>query len=349
MAALLASPLASGCFLVPLYAEPLPPEAERHVARTADGWNLALVRYRPAGRPAGRPVLLCHGITSTGRHMDLDAQHSLARFLAARGRDAWTLTLRDAGESDRADPSKGRHRDYTVDTYAGFDLPAAVAAVRDAAGAPSIDYVGHSLGGIVLYAYLARGGDGVGAAATLGTPARFRFSGRGERIAKLLLVPLAAMMSHLPLEPLAHSVMPLHGELDSAVERIFYNADNVSPATWKRLIAVGTGQGSSALLGQMQRWIEEDVFRSADGSVDYAAGMARIRIPVMVVAGKVDHLVPVAAAKAGYERLGGPRAFFIAGVENGLAADYGHMDLVIGDRAAMEVWTRVAEFLDRHG
>ncbi|MGI5865639.1 MAG: alpha/beta fold hydrolase [Myxococcales bacterium] len=55
-----------------------------------------------------------------------------------------------------------------------------------------------------------------------------------------------------------------------------------------------------------------------------------------------------AAAKAGYDYLGGPKRFFIAGEENGFRHDYGHVDLIIGERADEELWPRLLSFLDEH-
>ncbi|HZN93765.1 MAG TPA: hypothetical protein VFB81_13735, partial [Myxococcales bacterium] len=53
--------LGGGCATL---VEPLPREAEVHRARTPDGWELELVRYAARPAAAGRPVLLCHGITA---------------------------------------------------------------------------------------------------------------------------------------------------------------------------------------------------------------------------------------------------------------------------------------------
>jgi poly(3-hydroxyalkanoate) synthetase len=77
--------------------------------------------------------------------------------------------------------------------------------------------------------------------------------------------------------------------------------------------------------------------------------MARIRTPILVVAGKLDRLGTPAAVRDGFRALGGPKAWRLFGVETGTRADYGHMDLIVGDRAHEEVWPHVLEFLRRHG
>ena len=56
-------------------------------------------RSLPDGAPSGSreilpPVLLVHGVGANHRNNDLHPDFSLARHLAALGRDVWLLTLR---------------------------------------------------------------------------------------------------------------------------------------------------------------------------------------------------------------------------------------------------------------
>ena len=74
-------------------------EDERHAARTADGWNLALYRYRPRGAPRPLPVLCGHGMAGTHLIYDLHSDYSLARYLAGQGFDTWLVDLRGRGDS----------------------------------------------------------------------------------------------------------------------------------------------------------------------------------------------------------------------------------------------------------
>src|SRR5262245_43087892 len=72
---------------------------EIHYAKTGDGWQIAVTRYRPE-KPNGRePVLLCHGIGTNRFNLDLTDELSLARALAAAGHDTWLVELRGRGLS----------------------------------------------------------------------------------------------------------------------------------------------------------------------------------------------------------------------------------------------------------
>lgn len=330
------------------YDAPLPTEAATHRVKTDDGYTLAMVRYKAAGAPKGRPVLLVHGISANQRNMDMDEKLSMARYFAAHGREAWTLSLRGTGESDLADPEKGRPH-YAFDAFWQHDLPAAISYVRAQTGAELIDYVGHSMGGMICYAYLSQGGGGLGAVTTLGSPTRLDF---GDEILGVLPalkgVYLGTDMS-VPVPAAAHLVMPLHGEIPRDVfVTMLINPENVSTQTWKRLMAYGLAEIHGGVALQMLGFIEKGTFGSADGKRDFRKDMANIKTPIFVVAGKLDRLAHPPAVRDGYNALGGPKEWALIGVENGAEADYGHMDLVMGDRAAKEVWSRVLDFFDRH-
>src|SRR5579885_782730 len=104
---------------------------EVHFARTADGWRLALHRHRPRRGGSGLPVILCPGYGCNRHFIDYDERYSLARFLAARGFDAWVLELRGRGLSHPM-PGCARPWRWTFDDLARVDGPAAIARVAEA-------------------------------------------------------------------------------------------------------------------------------------------------------------------------------------------------------------------------
>jgi polyhydroxyalkanoate synthase len=338
---------ATGCSTTG-YIEPLPKEATHFRAKTSDGWELALVRYLPQEPTKRRPVLLCHGVSANDRNMDLDARHSIARWLAAQGREAWTMSLRGNGLSDKADPKAGRMPGYTIDEYWKFDLPAAIAKVREVSGAQEIDFIGHSMGGIVLYAYLSQGGGGIAAAVTMGSPIRLDWGNPVDPVlveAVQTLDPTWRIPSSIPAVVVVPATKVLEG---TPVEYLLINPRNTTPETFRRLMVGGADWSSVAVLAQLSVMIQRGFFGSSDGTIDFRKDMARVHVPVLVIAAKRDRLAVMPGVKDGYRALGGPKEWLIVGEENGAEADYGHMDLVIGERAATEVWPRALDFLDRH-
>jgi pimeloyl-ACP methyl ester carboxylesterase len=327
--------------LLPLIAcvrtVPLPQTAELHRPKTEDGLEISMVRYRTE-KPAGRPVLLCHGISANDRNMDLDDQVSLARWLAANGRETWTMSLRGTGGSDSAP-------DITFDDFWEKDLPAAIHEIQRVADVDDVDYIGHSMGGMIVYAYLAEGGRGIHAAVTLGSPTTLAL---GMRTSSLVggIGRIISPSFPVPSGLGAALIAPFAGSVgDDPVQLLLYNPENTSAQTWSRLLAYGTANIAGGVVKQLSM-LARDEFKSHDGMFDFKKDMGAIRTPICVVAAQLDRTAPAPAVKDGYRALGGPKRWMLVSRANGAKAEYGHMDLVIGQRAASEVWTPVLGFLN---
>ena len=317
----------------------LPASAEHLEAVTADGFHISVIHY--AG--AGRPVLLLHGVVTNERNLDLDEQHSLARWLCAHGRDVYAMSLRGTGESQR--PALSQYG-WDFDTYVEQDLPAAVKLVKERSGAESVDFIGHSMGGMILYAALARGQTGIARAVTLGSPVGFRW---GPRFTSWALTTVQAG-SHLPVIALTAGTLlalPAMSWYPTPTALIFYNPQNMDPKVWESFLAVGVDDESPALAAQGARWLREDRFTSRDGKLDYEALMGGIRTPVLVVAGKADQLGFPPLVRRGFDALGSPqKQWLLIAEENGATFDYGHMDLLLGQRAPHEVFEPILRWLN---
>lgn len=329
----------------------LPAQAERHVAHTSDGWDLSLLRYTPAHPlPGRRPVLFVHGIVTNQRNLDYDDKRSIVRSFAADGLDAWSLNLRGHGDSTKASVFGGDKKyDWDFDTYCLQDLPAAIAEVKAKTGAAQIDLVGHSMGGLLVYCLLARGGpaaSSIGAAITMGSPLGFRW---GPRFT-LLAGAAASALSKLPvlkLDTPTLLALPLMSWFPEAPALLFFNPANIDPDVWSGFLAVGIEDESPRLAAQFGAWIEHDRFTSRDGAVDYEAALHAVKTPVLVVAGKANQLGFTPLVRRGHDALGGPKGWLLVAEENGANADYGHMDLLLGEKAAQDVWAPMKAWLAR--
>lgn len=331
----------TGCAHV--YGQDLPPEAQRHRAKTDDGIEIELTRYLAVGDVKGAPVLLCHGISANARNMDLDERLSMARWFASQGREAWTMSLRGAGTSDTPLGTT------SFDDYWRHDLPAAIEYVQKISGAPSLDYVGHSMGGMVMYAYLSQGGQGIEAVATLGSPTRIDFGSSVESLMTNFGVRIVSPTGAVPSAFGAWLTAPLQGVMnDGPFQRLFYNPQSTEPDAFRRLMIYGTADVAGGTALQLASMMKTGAFASTDKTIDYRADMAKISTPVLVVAARLDRIAMTPAVKDGYRALGGPKEWLLITRANGTRGEYGHMDLVIGERAAGEVWSKVLNFFDRH-
>lgn len=320
------------------------PADELAFARTVDGWDLALHRYRPAVEVAGRePVVLCHGMLSNRFNVDLDERTSLARYLRARGFDAWVMELRGHGLSRRA-PGGGRARrfDWNLDDHIQRDLPAVLSHVRRETGAARVHYFGHSMGGMLLYGACALEGiaESIRSAVLSDAPATFAPLRTSARVGRLYgrifpAVPPALVLPVLgPVVFLAPGLMePRYGIGDRTLMlRLLSNA--IIP--W----------GSSRTLLQFCDMLEAGRFASADGRVDYESGAGRIDFPLLVLSAP-RKLMDERAVAAGYERaVAAEKRYVRLGRAWGFARDYTHSNLLLAESSPVEVHPLVSDWME---
>jgi pimeloyl-ACP methyl ester carboxylesterase len=157
-------------------------DSEEIEVTTDDGWTLVITRYQPRPQPFAQPLrdvplLLVHGYTQNRRAWSAGEFVKNMLFFGAdlfllelrgHGKSSPELTRRRALEAGVAVPADTDYR-WDLDSHLLFDLPAAVAAVKRASGRDKIFYCGHSLGGILGYAYATLFDDLLGLI-TIGSP-----------------------------------------------------------------------------------------------------------------------------------------------------------------------------------
>jgi predicted alpha/beta hydrolase len=311
---------------------------------THDGWALALYRYRAEGSEAPAAIL-CSGYGCNRHFIDFDDRYSLARFLRRRGFDTWVVELRGRG---RSHPLSGCRApdDWTFDDLAHIDVPAAIEHVHHTLGHGRIAWVGHSMGGMVLYAHLGmtRGHAAPAAAVTLASPVVF------PRMASDLAHRLGSFLLALPL-PGRVPQRPVLGVLWHLVGRtraleVGMNPDNVDHALVGMALRRAMTNVSRAKLRQLAGWARTGTFSSADGSLDYRRNLRRVQTPTLVVAGACDRLATPETVAEAFEAIRtAAKRFVVLGTEAGLASDYGHVDMILGRRAPDEVFPLVADWL----
>jgi len=311
---------------------------ETFYAGTADGWRLALTRF--AGGASKRPVVLCHGLGSNRHSFDFSPESSLARHLAGRGRDAWCLELRGYGLSESKTGSR-----WTFDDFIEKDLPAALVFVMEQSDGAAPHFIGHSMGGIALLAYLAMGGRGVQAGVAIGSSLDYSGSASGFK-AVTPLKPLAKVMRRLPLRALTRLWSPLAGRFRNPVDEFQLWLPNTDGPRYREFTKIGVDDPSADVAAQLASLFEPGGLRSADGKKRYFEGLKDVRTPMLLLAGDKDRQCPPDAAAVTLAGLGGDKELATFGKAHGHAEHYGHMDLVIGRRAALEVYPVLDRWFD---
>lgn len=321
-------------------------DAVSTAVHTDDGATVMLHRYAAEGPP----VLVVHGISSNHHCWDLSPDRSIGLALQAAGFDAWLMDLRGHGDATHDADGDRQWAGWSIDTYGRHDIPAAVGHIQDQTGAARVHYIGHSLGGMVgaIYAGTHPGGDDTLASlVAVGSPMDF-----SDPDPVLWASLKASRLSWVPVVPSdwggdfrAALGGPARTPVDAWIDGMLFNDvhPDMVPEMYRRVASPLT-RGELRQLGLAG---EGTNFRDAHGEVDYLAGLEAVTTPTLVIAGRADLIAPVDRVLPYYQRVGAQRKqFVIAGRSTGFAADYGHLDLTLGDHAAQEIYPLILEFLE---
>jgi len=322
--------LLAGC------AKSLPPDmlpAGIVKAYTDDGWTLPL-RHYPG---PGKPVVLVHGMGANHYNWDYRPEVSLAAYLQQQGWDVWVPELR--GDPGAVAPYRRAAKEFSFDDHALYDLPPVIDAVRVATGAPKVYFVGHSMGGMLLYTALARYPERIAAGVAVGSPADFdtlfgihkkiramgwAVQGRG-RIPAAFLAKLSA--------PLGRA-NPLYARLGNKANLDFPIANGMAKRALVDL--------PRPMVLEVTRWLKSSDLVTLDGRP--WLDDVHSDVPLLVMGGAVDKVVPAADVKAACDRI--PDCTYrLLGKAGGFSTDYGHIDPIVGRTARDEVYPVIAGFL----
>jgi len=327
-----------------------PPEME--FLTTEDGVSLRMLRYLGAGAP----VLLVHGIGMSGRVFSTDmVDTNLVEYLHEAGHDVWVLDHRTSVDLEAS------VADVTADQVASFDLPAAVARVREVTGASEIDVVAQGFGSLTLHMALIEGLKGVRSAVCL------------QMGLHLVTPPLARFKSglHLPevLKAFGKQSLTARTEMTGWQSRIFDTALRMLPAEetcnnpvcrritfmygplfeheqLNRTMHDGIhelfGVTSLSAFDQLARMVRAGHAVKMDGST-YMRNLDRLAIPITYLHGENNRCFLPSSTQDTLDALAkenGPQLYHRV-----VVPDYGDIDCIIGKYAARDVFPLILAHL----
>ncbi|MCO1703462.1 alpha/beta hydrolase, partial [Pseudomonas aeruginosa] len=175
-------------------------------------------------------------------------------------------------------------------------------------------WIGHSLGGVVLAAGL---GGGYLDQARIASVALF-----GSQVSTahwLFRLPMAGILARLLLR----------------------RVDALSGSRWRQ----GPEDEPVGLALEVLCW--HGLFgRFGEPGNDWWKGLAAVDVPLLAVAGAGDRQDPSWACRKLFEQFASSeREYLLLGREAGYAEDYGHIEMLIGKAAQLEVWPLVERWL----
>lgn len=319
---------------------------EVHSFAARDGWGLKLTRFRPpviSGKK--EPLVILHGFASNRYCFHLP-NASLPEYLVGQGYDVWLAELRGHGRSDKPEWLNPGGYNWGVDEYIQHDAPAIIDEVRRLSGWERVFLIGHSMGGMIGYAYCQTDeAPKLKGLVTIGSPGKF---GGSTFIVQFMAAfePLFRVFPVVYSEAITTALVPVSGLGDSALGATLWNYQNISTQAIADLARYAVDNVSTKVIRDFLDWENNSEFRRRDGSYSYRDGLPQVVTPCLLLAGEGDGLGVRANVEYAFQNISSPDKTFVNfATSNGYVADYGHLDLLVGQQVALEVYPVIAQWL----
>ena len=357
-----------GVFVGETYFDPAaPPRKKRplrvgapelHPFRTSDGVDLLLTRYR--GGDKG-PVLLVHGAGVSSGIFSTDLiETNLLEYLHAHGYDVWLFDFRVSIALAAAESQSNG------DQVAAIDHPEAVATVREATGAETIQAVVHCYGSNTFFMAMLAGLEGVRSivcsqvATDLVGPTLTKIK-TGLHLPGLLdklgvesltayVDSTAGWKSKLYDDVLRFVPVP-KGEKchDPVCHRItfmyslLYEHEQLTDRFHSNLHEL-FGVGNISTFEHLAAMVREQVVVSHHGEDVYMPHLDRLKLPIRFIHGEENRCYLPESTLRTYERLCEANGESL--YDRFVVPRYGHIDCMFGKNAAIDVYPLILQHLE---
>jgi polyhydroxyalkanoate synthase len=300
--------------------------------------KLTLYRYQPIVAASGDvPLLIVYALVNRPYMMDLQEDRSLIRGLLSSGRDVYLI---DWGYPDGSD------RFTTLADYIDRQLADCVAQILKAHAVPALNLLGVCQGGVLSLCYSALYPQQVRNLITMVTPVDFHsptdllskwvrpldvgsFVGDGNVSGEILNQLFLALM---PFRLTQHKYVELLSQAPDAaqlknflrVEQWIFDSPDQAGAAFREFVT---------WLYQENRLIRQQLQIGSR-----RINLRELRMPILNLIGKRDHLVPPAASRALASAVGSKDY-------TALELDLGHIGMYISARAQREVPAAIVDWL----
>lgn len=317
-----------------------PPADETHRIRTEDGWRITLYRYA-SKTDSNEPVFFCHGISGSQFCFSYPKNQSMVDSFTEAGFDCWVIDLR-GNRSSEPPPGESRFK-ADFDDFLYRDIPAALDFIEKKTGHHRIHWVGHSMGGMLLYAYASVfGSERILSGTTLGAPPGFT----GVRVAQFDFLKSIIAWWPSMAERFMQAATPL-------VELVKFS-NSLVPVNWRNMhsdvIMFNVLElPSMDLAHQLTGWATTNTWTVNNDTVDVLAELPAIECPLLVMVAPLDTLAPPKNQTRFFDQVvASDKKILYLSKENGYHEDYNHVDLIFSKHGVGEVHRPIIEWMQEH-
>lgn len=316
---------------------------EIYYVRTKDLWEIRLCRFRNNSEK-NIPILFVHGFGSNQNNFLLPHEQSIVSYLKNNNFDCWTMDLRGCKSSR---PPFGKTRwDASIDDVLVYDLPAVIEFILKITGYKKLFWIGHSLGGMLLYAYLIhKGNDKIAGGITLGAPIGFvntKMNVPSALVQFQKLFPNTVFLLFKMLIPILKFF-----KIGNSVFPVNPSNININMTSWDLCKMVEPP--SPKMVDEMTVWLNGKKWIMLNGQLNILEHLSELDIPLLLFYAPDDPFVNLDTAKDFFNSLKSTdKEIHILSTESGCKHNYNHCDLAFGENGEEEVFEPIKVWLDKH-
>ena len=319
-------------------------EHQHFFVDNGDDWLLDIKRYiSPARRRPGRPPLLfvpgyCMNTFILAFH---PSARSLVAYLADAGYEVWTANLRTQGDAR----TKGTVPLASFSDWCDVDVPTAIDFVlkNSTTGQSELILLGCSLGGTVVYGYLARRPHNhrLRAAVAMGAPLQWPPAPRWTT--PLLAWPQLLRWIRLRgTRSIARTLLPIARRVPSILS-VYMNTEHIA-LDRADLLTKTVDDPDPGINEDLVRWIRQrDLFI---GPTNVTTALAQVNLPILSIYANGDGIVPPRVARRVVDLMPAGQVTTLEVGDDKIR--FAHADMFINHHAESRVFAPLHNWLEAH-
>jgi pimeloyl-ACP methyl ester carboxylesterase len=314
-------------------------------AETKDGRKIHIMFFKGEEKKKRNfPVILCHGLGAQGRYWYFDDELSWPKKLNAEGFDVFVPDLRGVGKT-------GGPYDFSFEDYI-YDVEAILEKVLKVEGVDKAHWVGHSMGGMVIYLSVSRNPQiqkklksftAISSPYTIWGPWELwkithkNYENLSQFFKKVDSIPFSTFSYSFSIfGDIIYPILKITKLI--YLENFVWNLDNVPRDIRKKAMKHATGPVSTRVLEKFSKVLL--------GYEDFNFSFEKFKVPALFIVGTKDYLASPPTVKLAYSKASSEnKKFILAGVGEGFQTDYGHVDITASKLATEEIFSQVLNFI----
>jgi len=323
-------------------------EGESLWTETKDGRKIHIMFFKGKEKENRNfPVILCHGLGAQGRYWYFDDELSWPKKLNDEGFNVFVPDLRGVGKT-------GGPYDFSFEDYI-YDVEAILEKVLQIEGVDKAHWVGHSMGGMVIYLSASRNPQiqkklksftAISSPYTIWAPFEFwkitqsNYENLSQFFKKVDSIPFSTFSYSFSIfGDIIYPILKITKLI--YLENFVWNLDNVPRDIRKKAMRYATGPVSTRVI--------ERFTKVGLGYEDFNFSFEKFKVPSLFIVGTKDYLATPPTVKLAYSKASSEnKKFILAGVGEGFQADYGHVDITASKLATEEIFSLVLNFIEKN-